>query len=63
MNLKLVQKHVIKGTREFELSDDKIDYRITTPLGEEELSVVLSVLDPQPVTRGSMLHFVSQVNR
>ena len=64
MTTKIVQKHPIKGTREFELVDDMVDYRIKSPLGgAEELSVVLSVLDPEPVVDGSMLHFVSEVNR
>ena len=63
MSTTLHQQHVIKGTREFELVDDTIQYRVKSPFGEEELVVVLSVLDPEPVVVGSMLHFVSEVNR
>ena len=59
----LVQKHPIKGTREFRLVDDELEYTIQSPLKKESLSVVLCVLDPEPVISGSTLAFVSQVNR
>jgi len=62
---KIVQKHADRGTRVFELVDDMIEYRISSPFAEEELSVVLSVLSPEPVMDedGSMMYFVSEVNR
>ena len=60
---KIVQKHPDLGTREFELVDDAIEYRILSPYGDEELSVVLSVLSPEPVIDGSMMFFLSEVNR
>lgn len=60
---RIVQKHPELGTREFELVDDAIDYRISGPRGDEELSVVLSVLSPEPVVDGAMLCFLSEVNR
>ena len=63
MTVRIVQKHPDRGTREFELVDDAIEYRISSPLGDEELSVVLSVLSPEPVVDGSMMYFVSEVNR
>lgn len=63
MTNKIVQKHPDRGIREFELVDDAIDYRISSPFGDEELSVVLSVLVPEPVVDGSMLYFISEVNR
>jgi hypothetical protein len=63
MTTTLRQKHPIKGTREFELVDDEIRYTIKSPLKTESLSVVLNVLDPEPVITGSILAFVSQVNR
>jgi hypothetical protein len=63
MTTRLSQKHAIKGTREFELVDDEVRYVITSPLRTESLSVVLNVLDPEPVVSGSMLAFLSQVNR
>jgi hypothetical protein len=63
MTAKLVQKHPIKGVREFELVGDELQYTIKSPLKTESLSVVLCVLDPAPVISGSTLAFVSQVNR
>ena len=59
----LVQKHPLKGTREFKLVGDEIQYTIQSPLKKESLSVVLYVLDTEPVITGSTLAFVSQVNR
>ena len=63
MTTGIIQKHPERGTREFNLVDDSIEYRIVSPVGNEELSVVLSVLSPEPVVEGSMLYFVSEVNR
>ncbi len=63
MTNKIVQKHPDLGTREFELIDDAIEYRISSPFGDEELSVVLSVLSPEPVVDGEMMYFLSEVNR
>jgi len=63
MTTKIVQKHPSLGTREFELIDDAIEYRISSPYGDEALSVVLSVLSPKPVVDGEMLFFLSEVNR
>ena len=60
---KLVQRHPEKGVREFEVVDEEIKYRMSGPLGEEELSVVLSALSPEPVRDEMMLYFVSGVNR
>ena len=60
---KIIQKHPDQGTREFELVDDAIEYRISSPFGDEALSVVLSVLSPEPVVDGAMLYFLSEVNR
>jgi hypothetical protein len=63
MTTRLVQKHPIKGSREFELVDDEVRYIVKSPLRTESLSVVLNVLDPEPVRSGSTLSFISQVNR
>lgn len=63
MTNKIVQTDPDRGFREFELVDDAIDYRISNQFGDEELSVVLSVLAPEPVVDGSMMYFVSEVNR
>ncbi|CAA6813031.1 MAG: Unknown protein [uncultured Thiotrichaceae bacterium] len=63
MTSTLLQKHPIKGSREFNLVDDEVFYTIQSPHRTESLSVVLNVLDPEPVISGSVLSFVSQVNR
>ncbi len=62
MTTKIVQKHPELGTREFELVSDAIEYRVSSPYGDEALSVVLSVLSPEPVVDGPMMCFLSQVN-
>jgi len=63
MTTKIIQKHADRGTREFELVDDAIEYRISSPFGDEALSVVFSVLSPVPVVDGEMLYFLSEINR
>lgn len=63
MTIKIAQSHPDRGTREFELVEDAIEYRISSQFGDEALSVVLSVLAPEPVVDGSMLYFISEVNR
>lgn len=62
--LELIQKHPLKGRREFKLDDEEIHYIISSPLrGEDALSVALCVLDAKPVVNGSILEFVSQINK
>ena len=63
MTTTLAQKHAIKGSREFEIVDDEVRYTFKSALRTESLSVVLNVLDPEPVRAASTLSFVSQVNR
>ena len=63
MIARLVQKHPIKGTREFKLEGDELHYTIQSPFKNKSLSVILFVLDPEPVISGSMIAFVSRVNR
>jgi len=59
----LTQKHLIKGTREFEIVGEQINIRIKAPFKQEErLSVMLTVLNPDPVIGTSSLDFVSRVN-
>lgn len=63
MTTKLTQKHPLKGTQEFELIDDHVRVKIKAPFQKEEVStVVLEVLDPEPVIDKSHLHFKSRVN-
>jgi len=59
--MKLIQKHLLKGTQEFELRDDDVLVRIKTPFKQKELSVPLAVLNPEPVINNGMLDFHSRV--
>ncbi len=59
--MKLVQKQFLKGRREFEIVDDAINVRIKTLFKEEKISVVLTVLNPDPVVKGPFLEFHSRV--
>ena len=63
MTTKLVQKHLLKGTREFEIIGDAVNVRIKSPFDKEEtLTVMLTVLNPEPVISKSLLEFTSRVN-
>ena len=59
----LVQKHPIKGTREFQLVDDEIQYTIQSPFKTNSLSVLFDVLEAEPIISGSTLSFISRVNK
>jgi len=63
MTSKLVQKSLFKGTQEFEIVDDTVKVRSKTPFNKEEtLTVMLTVLNPEPVISRSVLAFTSRVN-
>jgi hypothetical protein len=59
--MKLVQKQFLKGSREFEIDDDTVNVRIKTPLKEEKMTVMLTILNPEPVVNGPLLEFHSRV--
>ncbi|RLA13319.1 MAG: hypothetical protein DRQ59_05605 [Gammaproteobacteria bacterium] len=59
--MKLVQKQFLKGSREFEIVDDTVNVRIRTPFKEEKMTVVLTVLNPEPVVNKPFLEFHSRV--
>jgi hypothetical protein len=60
---KLVQKHPFKGTRIFEIIDDTVNVQIKLPFQKEEsLTVMLTVLNQEPVISKSRLEFTSRVN-
>lgn len=59
MSTKLIQKHLFKGSREFEIVGDQVH---VTTRKEGTLSVTLAVLNPEPVITRSHLEFVSRVN-
>jgi hypothetical protein len=61
--MKLIQRHLFKGTREFEIVDDYVVFRSKAPFKEvEELTVMLTVLNPEPIITRSSLDFTSRVN-
>jgi hypothetical protein len=61
--MKLTQKHLFKGTQEFEIIDDHVKVRIKAPFKDEEiLTVMLTVLNSEPVITRSSLDFTSRVN-
>lgn len=63
MQTKLTQKSLIKGIQEFEIDGEQIIIRHKSRLKEEETqSVLLAVLDSEPVFTKTHLNFVSRVN-
>ncbi len=60
-NMKLVQKQFLKGSREFEIEDDVVNFRIKSPLKEEKMTVDLSILNPEPSVNEPFLEFHSRV--
>ena len=63
MTTKLVQKHLLKGSQELELIDDYVNIRNKAPFKDEEIhTVMLTVLNPEPVITESTLVFNSRVN-
>jgi hypothetical protein len=63
MTTKLTQKHLIKGTQELELIEDYVNIRSKAPFKDEEIhTVMLTVLNPEPVISKSSLVFNSRVN-
>jgi hypothetical protein len=59
--MKLVQKQFKKGSREYEITDDVVEIRMKTPFKEEKLTVMLTMLDPEPVINKPFLEFHSRV--
>lgn len=59
--MKLVQKQPFRGTREFEIVDTLVNFRIKTAFKENTLTVDLSMLNPEPVENRPFLEFHSRV--
>lgn len=60
---KLVQKQLLRGTHEYEIVGEELNVRVKAPFKKEErLSVMLTVLNPEPVIDRTSLAFVSRVN-
>jgi len=65
MNNKLIQKHLLKGTTEYEIFEDHVAVRAKSKFSQadtETLTVTLAVLNPEPVITRTHLEFVSRVN-
>ena len=63
MTTKLIQKQLFKGTQEFEIVDDAVNIHIKSPFKQDEtLTVMLAVLNPEPIIGKSRLEFTSRVN-
>ena len=63
MMTKLIQKQLFKGSQEFELVDDAVNIHIKSPFKKDEtLTVMLAVLNPEPIISKSRLEFTSRVN-
>ncbi len=63
MTTRLIQKQLFKGTQEFEIVEDAVNIRIKSPFKPDEtLTVMLAVLNPEPIISKSRLEFTSRVN-
>jgi len=59
--MKLIQKNLLKGTFEYELTDEEVIIRIKTLMNEKIKTVPLEILNPEPVINGKQLDFHSRV--
>jgi hypothetical protein len=59
--MKLVQKQLFKGIREFEIIDATINSRIKTLRKEQKLTVDLAMINPEPIVNKPFLEFHSRV--
>jgi len=62
MSTKLTQKHLFKGTCEFEIVGEQVNVCVKSRFKKETFSVMLGVLNPEPLIIGSQLEFLSRVN-
>jgi hypothetical protein len=61
--MKLTQKRIFRGYQEFEIIDDYVRVRSKAPFRDVvELTVMLTILNPEPVITRSCLNFTSRVN-
>jgi hypothetical protein len=60
---RLVQRRLLRGRCEYEIVGEQLNVRVKAPFREaEEHSIMLTVLNPEPVINRSGLDFVSRVN-
>lgn len=59
---KLIQRHFLYGTREFELRDDFVKVKVNSLLDEnKDFEVELAMINPEPIITKSRLEFHSRV--
>ena len=62
MTLKLVQKHILYGKREFELRDDIIKIKVNSLIDEnKDFEMELAMINPEPIISKSRVEFHSRV--
>jgi len=62
MTLKLIQKHILYGRREFELRDDLVKIKVNSLLDEnKDFEVELAMINPEPIITKSRVEFHSRV--
>lgn len=59
--MKLVQKQLFKGVKEFEIVDNVLNFRMKKGFKEEKLTIDLSILNPEPEVDPPLLHFHSRI--
>jgi len=62
MSTKLTQKHLLKGTCEYEIVGEQVNVCVKSRFKKETFSVMLAVLNPEPLITRSQLEFLSRVN-
>ncbi|MGI9227353.1 MAG: hypothetical protein ACR2PU_01040 [Gammaproteobacteria bacterium] len=62
MTLKLIQKHILYGRREFELRDNFVKVKINSLIDEnKDFEVELAMINPEPIISKSRMEFHSRV--
>ncbi|MGH1536640.1 MAG: hypothetical protein ACRBDX_01090 [Gammaproteobacteria bacterium] len=62
MMLKLIQKHILYGRREFELYDDIVKIKVSSMIDENKnFEVELAMINPEPIISKSRVEFHSRV--
>ena len=62
MTHKLVQRHFLYGSREFELRDDIVKIKVSSLLDEnKDFEVELAMINPEPIITKTRLEFHSRV--
>jgi hypothetical protein len=59
--MKLVQKQFLSGRREFEIQGDTVEISLRSRFREEKLTVMLAVLNPEPVVNAQSVEFHSRI--